>query len=119
VEAIFSCRQAQIYWIWKANWAQRPDMKVEASDHQIHLLIQACNDRDRVGGWGWKSTAPKVIWFPSIFELMLDRSEKAVEFMIPTPKVPTVSTNWWGLTQQMSYMKNLGSGEEGVGWTRR
>jgi hypothetical protein len=29
----------------------------------------------------------------SIFELLLDRSEKAVEFMIPTPKVPTVSTN--------------------------
>jgi hypothetical protein len=38
----------------------------------------------------------------SIFELLLDRSEKAVEFMIPTPKVPTVSANWRGLTRKMS-----------------
>jgi hypothetical protein len=37
--------------------------------------------------------APKVIWFPSIFELFLDESEKAVEFMIPTPKVPMVGAN--------------------------
>jgi hypothetical protein len=37
--------------------------------------------------------APKVIWFPSIFELMLGESEKAVEFMTPTPKFPTVGAN--------------------------
>jgi hypothetical protein len=37
--------------------------------------------------------APKVIWFPSIFELLLDESEKVVEFMIPTPKLPTVGAN--------------------------
>jgi hypothetical protein len=34
-----------------------------------------------------------VIWFPSIFELLLDRSKKAIEFMIPTPKLPTVDSN--------------------------
>jgi hypothetical protein len=56
----------------------------------------------RVGGCGWKSTAPKVIWFPSIFELLYKRSEKVVEFMILTPNVPTVSINWRGLTWQMS-----------------
>jgi hypothetical protein len=37
--------------------------------------------------------APKVIWFPSIFELLFERSKKAVEFMIPMPMVPTVSAN--------------------------
>jgi hypothetical protein len=37
--------------------------------------------------------APKVIWFPSIFELPLDGSKKVVEFMIPTPKLPTVGAN--------------------------
>jgi hypothetical protein len=26
---------------------------------------------------------------------------------------------WRGLTRQMSRMKDLGSGEQGVGWTRR
>jgi hypothetical protein len=36
---------------------------------------------------------PKVIWFPSIVELLLDVGEKAVNFMIPMPKVPTVGTN--------------------------
>jgi hypothetical protein len=37
--------------------------------------------------------APRVIWFPSIFELLLNRSEKAIEFMIAMPKVPTVGAN--------------------------
>jgi hypothetical protein len=37
--------------------------------------------------------APKVIWFPSILELLLGESEKAVKFMIPTPKFPTVGAN--------------------------
>jgi hypothetical protein len=37
--------------------------------------------------------APKVIWFPLIFELLLDESKKAIEFMIPTPKLPTVGSN--------------------------
>jgi hypothetical protein len=40
-----------------------------------------------------------MIWFPSIFELLLDESEKAIEFMIPTPKVPMVGANWRGLTR--------------------
>jgi hypothetical protein len=34
--------------------------------------------------------------------LLLVKSEKAVEFMILTPRVPTVSANWRGLTRQMS-----------------
>jgi hypothetical protein len=33
------------------------------------------------------------IWFSSIFELLFERSEKAVEFMILTPMVPTVGAN--------------------------
>jgi hypothetical protein len=37
--------------------------------------------------------APKVICFPSIFELLLDRSEKAVEFVITMPKIPMVGAN--------------------------
>jgi hypothetical protein len=43
--------------------------------------------------------------------LLLAKSEKVVEFMIPTPRVPTVGANWRGLTRQMSNMKDLGSGE--------
>jgi hypothetical protein len=37
--------------------------------------------------------APKVIWFPLIFELLFDEREKVVEFMIPTPRVTTVGAN--------------------------
>jgi hypothetical protein len=37
--------------------------------------------------------APKVIWFPSNFELLLDEGEKAIEFMIPMPEVPTIGAN--------------------------
>jgi hypothetical protein len=37
--------------------------------------------------------APKVIWFPSTFELFLVEDEKAIEFMIPTPRIPTVGAN--------------------------
>jgi hypothetical protein len=37
--------------------------------------------------------APKVIWFPSIFELLFETSKKAIKFMILTPKVPTVGAN--------------------------
>jgi hypothetical protein len=36
---------------------------------------------------------PKVIWFPSVFELLSERSKKAIEFMIPMSKVPTVGAN--------------------------
>jgi hypothetical protein len=61
--------------------------------------------------WGWKSTVPKDIWFSSTYELLLARNEKAIEFMISTPRVPTVGANWRGLTRQMSNMKDLGSGE--------
>jgi hypothetical protein len=32
-------------------------------------------------------------WLPLSSELLLAKSEKAVEFMIPTPKVPTVGAN--------------------------
>jgi hypothetical protein len=34
--------------------------------------------------------------------LPLAGSKKAVEFMIPTSRVSTVGSNWWGLTRQMS-----------------
>jgi hypothetical protein len=34
-----------------------------------------------------------IFWFSSTSELMLAKSEKAVEFMIPTPLVPTVVAN--------------------------
>jgi hypothetical protein len=34
-----------------------------------------------------------IFWFSSTSELLLAKSEKAVEFMIPTPRVPTVGTN--------------------------
>jgi hypothetical protein len=34
-----------------------------------------------------------MIWLLSIFELLFDEGEKAVEFMIPTPKVSTVGAN--------------------------
>jgi hypothetical protein len=37
--------------------------------------------------------APKVIWFPLTPGLLLDESEKAIKFMVPTPKVPTVGAN--------------------------
>jgi hypothetical protein len=43
--------------------------------------------------------------------LFLDEGEKAAEFMIPTPRIPTIGTNWRGLTWQISLMKDLGSGE--------
>jgi hypothetical protein len=36
---------------------------------------------------------PKDIWFLSTSELLLAKSEKAVEFMIPTPRVPTIGAN--------------------------
>jgi hypothetical protein len=36
---------------------------------------------------------PKDIWFPSTFELLLAGSKKAIEFMTPMPKVPTISAN--------------------------
>jgi hypothetical protein len=36
---------------------------------------------------------PKEISFSMIFELLLDEGEKAVKFMIPTPKVPMVGPN--------------------------
>jgi hypothetical protein len=34
-----------------------------------------------------------IFWFSSTSELLLTKSEKAIEFMIPTPRVPTVSAN--------------------------
>jgi hypothetical protein len=36
---------------------------------------------------------PKVIWLLSIFELLFEEGEKAVESMTPMPKLPTVGTN--------------------------
>jgi hypothetical protein len=32
-------------------------------------------------------------WLPLTSELLLAKNEKAVEFMIPTPKIPTVGAN--------------------------
>jgi hypothetical protein len=43
-----------------------------------------------------------IFWFPSTSELLLAKSKKAVEFMIPTPLIPTVGANLRGLTRQMS-----------------
>jgi hypothetical protein len=37
--------------------------------------------------------APKMIWFPSIFELLLGEGQQAVKFMIPTRKFPTAGAN--------------------------
>jgi hypothetical protein len=34
-----------------------------------------------------------ISWFSSSSDLLLAKSEKAVEFMIPTPRVPTVGAN--------------------------
>jgi hypothetical protein len=34
-----------------------------------------------------------ISWFSSVPALLLAKSEKAIEFMIPTPKVPTVGAN--------------------------
>jgi hypothetical protein len=34
-----------------------------------------------------------ISWFPLASGLLLDKSEKAVKFMIPTPRVPTVDAN--------------------------
>jgi hypothetical protein len=34
-----------------------------------------------------------IFWFSSTYELMLAKREKAIEFMIPTPRLPTVGAN--------------------------
>jgi hypothetical protein len=34
-----------------------------------------------------------IFWFSSTSELQLAKSEKAIEFMIPTPRVPTIGAN--------------------------
>jgi hypothetical protein len=34
-----------------------------------------------------------IFWFSSTFELLLAKSEKVVEFMIPTPSIPMVGAN--------------------------
>jgi hypothetical protein len=34
-----------------------------------------------------------IFWFSSTSELLLAKSEKAIEFMIPTPRVPMVGAN--------------------------
>jgi hypothetical protein len=36
---------------------------------------------------------PKGIWILSNSGLLLAKNEKAIEFMIPTPRVPTVGAN--------------------------
>jgi hypothetical protein len=54
---------------------------------------------------------PKGIWISSTSGLLLAKGEKAIEFMILAPRVPTVGANWWGLTWKMSNIKDLGSGE--------
>jgi hypothetical protein len=43
-----------------------------------------------------------ISWLSSTSGLLLAKSEKPVEFMIPTPRVPTVGANGRGLTRQMS-----------------
>jgi hypothetical protein len=36
---------------------------------------------------------PNDIWFSSVSELMLAKSQKAAKFMIPTPRISTVGAN--------------------------
>jgi hypothetical protein len=69
------------------------DTKVEASDRQIDLLIQACEYRSE--GW-WMRL--KIYGFRGDMvsvdlRVLLVESEKVVEFMTPTSKVPTVDAN--------------------------
>jgi hypothetical protein len=47
----------------------------------------------RVGGCGRKSTEPKETWPSSTVELLDYADEKAVEFMNPTLKIPTIGAN--------------------------
>jgi hypothetical protein len=39
------------------------------------------------------SIVNSIFWFSSTYELLLAKSKKAVEFMIPTPQVPTDGAN--------------------------
>jgi hypothetical protein len=45
--------------------------------------------------------------------LLLAESKKAVEFMIPMPRVPTVGTNWWGVNSTNVLDEGLRIGEIG------
>jgi hypothetical protein len=36
---------------------------------------------------------PKGIWFSSTSDLLLAESDKAIKFLIPTPRVPMVGAN--------------------------
>jgi hypothetical protein len=54
-----------------------------------------------------------ISWLPSSSELLLARSEKVVEFMIPTPRVPTVGANWRGINSTNVLDEGLSIGEIG------
>jgi hypothetical protein len=45
--------------------------------------------------------------------LLLAKSKKAVEFMIPTPKFPMVGANWWGVNSTNVLDEGLRIGEIG------
>jgi hypothetical protein len=70
----------------------------------VIVLVLLADGPDFVGserrvepeGPTWKLRLPivnSIFWFSSTSELMLAKSEKAIEFMIPTPRVPTVGAN--------------------------
>jgi hypothetical protein len=50
------------------------------------------NPKIRRESSGFRSSTPSPD-FPSTFGLLLAKREKAVEFMIPTPRVPKVGAN--------------------------
>jgi hypothetical protein len=60
-------------------------MKVHASDYQVHLLIKACDYWSKVWWMGLKIYGFEGPELLLTSELLLAKSEKAVEFMIPMP----------------------------------
>jgi hypothetical protein len=67
-------------------------VKVQASDCQVHLLIQACEYWSKVWWMGLKFYGSEG-YLVSTSRLLLAKSEKVIEFMIPTPLIPMVGAN--------------------------
>jgi hypothetical protein len=75
------------------NRTLRSNMKVEASNHQIHLLVEVVEGRKN-GGWVWKKiTSQNGSGHHPIVELLLGGVEGITEFMTPTPIFPTDGAN--------------------------
>jgi hypothetical protein len=95
-------RTLRLSWFRLPTDPVSPDLKGELILKIHRESLDFSNIGVKFGGWSWKSMVPKDIWFLSTSELLLAKSEKAIEFMIPTPRVPTVGANWRGLTRKMS-----------------